>query len=241
MCRTNAPRKSTLLWSPPASLYDDLNTEPLVKEFSARYATRYGIEPDPEAVEALAEEWLEGSLPDSRYLISPHSKTPCRRNSSWQAAGQSTKWHSCSTPSTTWNDTSLDWDGEDNYTNFTSIALNHAGMQVVNNSPPDQWSPAFTQFGGWVAAETSTPSWGAAQNLHDFLATYEGAHQLPLTQAKPGDVVFWQDDAGDGATPGSVAASTRPSSGRSSGEAGHRTDVNRGERRRSDGAGCVCE
>jgi hypothetical protein len=103
-----------------------------------------------------------------------------------------------------WNDTSLDWDGEDNCTNFTSIALNHAGMQVVNNSPPDQWSPGFTEFGGWVAAETSTPSWGAAQNLHDFLTTYEGARQVPLSQAKPGDAVFWQDDAGDGATPGHI-------------------------------------
>jgi hypothetical protein len=71
----HALRKSALLWPPPTSLYDDLNTEPLVNEFSAWYADQHGTEPDPEAVEALAEEWLEGILPSTQYLVSPHRTT----------------------------------------------------------------------------------------------------------------------------------------------------------------------
>lgn len=71
----HALRKTPLLWPAPTSLYDDLDTEPLVKEFTAWYADQCGSEPDPEAVEALAEEWLEGTLPDSRYLVSPHRTT----------------------------------------------------------------------------------------------------------------------------------------------------------------------
>lgn len=68
-------RKSALLWPPPTSLYDDPNTEPLVKEFTAWYAAQRGTEPDSEAVEALAEEWLEGILPGTEYLVSPHRTT----------------------------------------------------------------------------------------------------------------------------------------------------------------------
>ncbi len=68
----HALRRSPLLWSHSESLYSDLDTEPMVEEFSGWYTDRHGTGPDPEAVEGLAEEWLEGTLPETRYSISPH-------------------------------------------------------------------------------------------------------------------------------------------------------------------------
>jgi len=40
--------------------------------FAAWYAERHGHEPDREAVEALAWEWLEGMLPGTEHSVSPH-------------------------------------------------------------------------------------------------------------------------------------------------------------------------
>lgn len=65
-------RKREWKSSMPESLYHDLDTEPMVTEFTTWYTDRHGTAPDPEAVEALAEEWLEGKVPETRYLISPH-------------------------------------------------------------------------------------------------------------------------------------------------------------------------
>lgn len=67
----HALRKSPRLWSPPVSLYD-LDIEPMTREFRGWYADRHGTEPDQDAVDGLAEEWLEGVLPETRYSISPH-------------------------------------------------------------------------------------------------------------------------------------------------------------------------
>ena len=71
----HALRKSRRLWPQPISLYDDLETEPMAKEFADWYTDRHGAEPDQEIVEALAEEWVEGTLPETRYAISPHRIT----------------------------------------------------------------------------------------------------------------------------------------------------------------------
>jgi hypothetical protein len=67
----HALRKSPKLWSYDESLYDQ-DIEPMATEFSAWYADRHGMAPDAETVEALADEWLEGTLPETRYAISPH-------------------------------------------------------------------------------------------------------------------------------------------------------------------------
>ena len=40
--------------------------------FTRWYAGRHGREPDQEAVETLAEEWLEGMLPGTEHAVSPH-------------------------------------------------------------------------------------------------------------------------------------------------------------------------
>ncbi|MGQ0776593.1 MAG: hypothetical protein ACT4NY_19570 [Pseudonocardiales bacterium] len=54
------------------SLYHDLDPAPMAKAFTDWYTRRRGTEPDPEAVGALAEEWMEGTLPETWHAVSPH-------------------------------------------------------------------------------------------------------------------------------------------------------------------------
>jgi len=54
------------------SLYHDIDPEPMASAFTEWYTQRHGTKPDTEAVEAMAEEWLEGTLPETWYAISPH-------------------------------------------------------------------------------------------------------------------------------------------------------------------------
>jgi hypothetical protein len=54
------------------SLYHDLDTDSMAGEFTGWYVRRRGSEPDPEAVGALAQEWMEGALPDTWHAASPH-------------------------------------------------------------------------------------------------------------------------------------------------------------------------
>ncbi len=54
------------------SLYHDLDTDSMAAAFTAWYVQHHGSEPDPEAVGALAEEWMEGALPDTWHAVSPH-------------------------------------------------------------------------------------------------------------------------------------------------------------------------
>jgi hypothetical protein len=54
------------------SLYHDLDTDPMAAAFTGWHVRRHGTEPDPEAVGALAEEWMEGALPDTWHAVSPH-------------------------------------------------------------------------------------------------------------------------------------------------------------------------
>jgi hypothetical protein len=68
----DALKKSRRMWPQPVSLYEDLDIEPMATEFSGWYNNRHGGQPDQEAVEALAVEWIEGTLPETLYLISPH-------------------------------------------------------------------------------------------------------------------------------------------------------------------------
>ncbi|WP_157849680.1 MULTISPECIES: hypothetical protein [Streptomyces] len=56
----------------PLSLYQDIDVTPTVEAFSAWLRHEHGKEPDPEAVEALVGEWLEGALPDTADSVSPH-------------------------------------------------------------------------------------------------------------------------------------------------------------------------
>jgi hypothetical protein len=54
------------------SLYHDLHTDPMTEAFTGWHVRRHGTEPDSEAVDALAPEWTEGTLPDTWHAVSPH-------------------------------------------------------------------------------------------------------------------------------------------------------------------------
>jgi hypothetical protein len=53
-----------------ASLYQ-VDTDPAVDEFARWYRARHGAEPDREAVETLADEWMSGVIPETRFCVSP--------------------------------------------------------------------------------------------------------------------------------------------------------------------------
>ena len=52
------------------SLYD-VDTDPTVDEFAQWFRGRHGAEPDREAAAALADEWMSGVIPETRYSVSP--------------------------------------------------------------------------------------------------------------------------------------------------------------------------
>jgi hypothetical protein len=52
------------------SLYK-VDTDPAVDEFAQWYHGRHGTEPDREAAEALADEWMSGVIPETRFSVSP--------------------------------------------------------------------------------------------------------------------------------------------------------------------------
>jgi hypothetical protein len=54
------------------SLYRDRDTTPMIEAFTAWHAARHGSQPDPQGLDALATEWLEGCLPGTEHAASPH-------------------------------------------------------------------------------------------------------------------------------------------------------------------------
>jgi hypothetical protein len=54
------------------NLFDDVDIELMAQAFTTWYRTAHGTEPDSEGVEAVAAEWLEGALPETRHAASPH-------------------------------------------------------------------------------------------------------------------------------------------------------------------------
>jgi hypothetical protein len=53
------------------SLYHDPDIDPMAEEFTSWYTGKHGARPDTEALRELAAEWLEGSIPETWYSISP--------------------------------------------------------------------------------------------------------------------------------------------------------------------------
>ena len=54
-----------------SSLYHDLDITVLAKPFTDWHMRTHGSAPDTEVVEALAEEWMEGALPETWFSASP--------------------------------------------------------------------------------------------------------------------------------------------------------------------------
>lgn len=56
----------------------DLDTTPMIDEFTSWYTGRRGEQPDPDGVAGLAEQWMEGALPETWYAVSPGRIIPSR-------------------------------------------------------------------------------------------------------------------------------------------------------------------
>lgn len=97
-----------------------------------------------------------------------------------------------------WNNDGLNWfNASDNCTVFASDALAAAGLPQN-----DEWSQAHLFFGlGPTSSIGSSPNWGLAQGLHDYLTDTppqpDGSgpigKEVPPSQAKPGDLLFIQN------------------------------------------------
>jgi hypothetical protein len=68
----DALRRQGLSLPTARSLYHGLDTEPIAEAFTGWHVRRHGSEPDPEVVGALAQGWMEGTLPDTWHAVSPH-------------------------------------------------------------------------------------------------------------------------------------------------------------------------
>jgi hypothetical protein len=68
----DALRKRGMRLPEETSLYHDLDIDPMVDAFTDWYLQHHEIQPDPDAVGALAEEWMERTLPDTSHAPSPH-------------------------------------------------------------------------------------------------------------------------------------------------------------------------
>ena len=64
-----AAQGMSLPWT--ESLYHDLDLTPMTDEFTSWYTGRRGTQPEPDGVEGLAEQWVEGTLPETWYAVSP--------------------------------------------------------------------------------------------------------------------------------------------------------------------------
>ncbi len=60
------------------NLYRDVNAESSIEAFTAWYTQRHGTTPDPDAIEALAYEWLEGIIPGTERVVAPARITHIR-------------------------------------------------------------------------------------------------------------------------------------------------------------------
>jgi hypothetical protein len=61
------------------SLYHDLDTAPMTDEFTSWHTDKHGARPDSEALVELAAEWMEGSIPETWYAVSPERVRHHRR------------------------------------------------------------------------------------------------------------------------------------------------------------------
>jgi hypothetical protein len=100
------------------------------------------------------------------------------------------------------DNSSLDWDPEDNCTNFVSDALKYGGGMKTKDS--DTWPVNHWDHDGWSDGGLGgddalppqvpgySPSWGAAQNNHDFFLNHGGSVVSDPSQVRPGDIAYWQ-------------------------------------------------
>lgn len=83
----------------------------------------------------------------------------------------------------------------DNCANFVSDALASAGMkqQWTFLGRKDVQHDWYRQPTGPFDEYDRSYSWSSAQGLHGFLTHNNGVDNISLSEARPGDVMFWQD------------------------------------------------
>lgn len=94
-----------------------------------------------------------------------------------------------------WDDMSLDDPNPavNDCTRFASIALSHAGME--ENS--DWTDSTVTRLG------KATYSWAGSGELHGYLTSETNSHEVPVHEARPGDLIFLRHGA-EGEDPGDI-------------------------------------
>lgn len=106
------------------------------------------------------------------------------------------------------NDTSDD-PYRDNCTNFVSDVLaaaglpqttgpGHSGFQPLSgdNTPRYWWHDPSSSVLPWMAGHERSQSWSFAPDLFRYLTQTVHAQEIPVSQARPGDVIFWQKPDG---------------------------------------------
>lgn len=82
-----------------------------------------------------------------------------------------------------WNDTSID-KYDNNCTQFASVAMKHAGAEENSD---------WTDDSLWKLGRP-THSWAGANQLHEYLTTKTMSHEVPLNEARPGDLIFLKQE-----------------------------------------------
>ncbi|WP_211769478.1 amidase domain-containing protein [Kutzneria sp. CA-103260] len=100
-----------------------------------------------------------------------------------------------------WDNTGIDKFPE-NCANFVSHALNEGGLPQTGNMATGPWRDTQWYDGsdtGWskIDGPTSSASWKSVDAQKQFFLDH-GGQQIPLSEAQPGDVVYWvQQGSGD--------------------------------------------
>lgn len=109
-----------------------------------------------------------------------------------------------------WNNSDIDV-FDNNCTQFVSTGLEHAGMKQTMSD----WTGTFDDDGWGHGAQTGwdfldkhdhshTASWASANDNRNFMLSH-GGEQIPLSQARPGDIVYFEQAGPNGPTdPGKV-------------------------------------
>jgi hypothetical protein len=93
-----------------------------------------------------------------------------------------------------WDNTAINVKGADNCTNFVSHALAEAGLHEKGHES-EFWGRSDSEHNWYQGTTNDSYSWAGAGQLHTFL-TRNNRGQVPRSDAKPGDIIFW--GRGDG-------------------------------------------
>jgi hypothetical protein len=90
---------------------------------------------------------------------------------------------------------------DNNCTNFVSHALSNAGLdhRTDPTGGSDSWSRGESTGLGWLDARNYSHSeaWTRSDTQRDFFLRH-GGQEIPLDQASPGDIIYWEQAAPDG-------------------------------------------